>query len=126
MVAAMYAGRRQSHGRAKALQMLDWGRGTFIQKQEIGRPGDFSDWTYEQLRDYVRCEIADLDGGGNPPLIGSNWYRRLGTLISRLGRRDCPRTMECRFFFTTANHPLGTAVTRQNASYLPRKRLAAH
>ena len=66
----------------KALQMLDLGRGTFIQKQEIGRPGDFLDWTYEQLYDYVRCEIADLDSGENPPLIGSNWYRRLGTLIS--------------------------------------------
>jgi len=45
MVAAMSAGRRQSHGRAEGA--ADFGFGARLQKQEIGRPEDFSDSTEE-------------------------------------------------------------------------------
>jgi hypothetical protein len=44
----------------KALQMLGLERATFIPKQEVRRPGDFSEMSDNELRQYVEREMAEF------------------------------------------------------------------
>lgn len=48
----------------KALEMLGRERKTFIPKAELGEPGDFSEKSTDELRDYVTRRMAELGIGG--------------------------------------------------------------
>lgn len=54
----------------KSLEMLGRERATFIPKAEVGAPGDFSEKSTDELRDYVTRRMAELGvrspGAGTP------------------------------------------------------------
>ena len=48
----------------RALELIGKEQGMFIDRSEVGKPGDFDDLSDEQLREFVAAEAKDLLGNG--------------------------------------------------------------
>jgi phage terminase small subunit len=50
----------------RALELLGKELGMFIDRKEVGRPGDFENMNADQLREYIRREAEELGLGATP------------------------------------------------------------